>query len=466
MDFDVSSTLLHGLFHKVKLAPPRPAAGGQFCGGLAAPETFPDFARHNQEQRVVDTAVPDFTAEPATLEGNYIYGGVLMNHFGHLMTECLHRLWLTDTEEYAGWPVVFVAHSEDFSLQSVFEAAMQYFGIANYRVVHEDTVVNRLAIGQAGKQFRTASHPQYLRWLEVRVPNAGLIADGLPPKLCVMRGHLWSGRLIGEGLIEEWLSEEGYHVFRPEDHSLAQQIAYFASAEHIVFSEGSALHTLDIMAPIKAKVAVLQRRPLSVMAKTSVAPKVAELTILKNAVRLLHPGAAVPNPLSNALSFMDLGDVADFLTMHGVLTENPAAQRYSTRAYSADLRAFSETKIHPGSMQALSPPQALERALEDMFHAHREQFRMLSDARYKLFLSKAYHALELGAYDRACEFARCALEQVPGAPACLAVKAEAALGIRRCETAIGCVWDKLLRAWRLIRKPAGLPKTEPPRKDT
>jgi len=67
--------------------------------------------------------------------------------------------------------------------------------------------------------------------------------------------------MSGESEIDAWFERSGYRVFHPEQHTIREQLAVYASAEKLVFSEGSAIHGVQLLGRNLGHVIVISRRP-------------------------------------------------------------------------------------------------------------------------------------------------------------------------------------------------------------
>ncbi len=54
--------------------------------------------------------------------------------------------------------------------------------------------------------------------------------------------------------------KNGFKVIYPEKISIKEQLKIYSDAEIIVFTEGSAIHTLQLLGNINAKVIIINRR--------------------------------------------------------------------------------------------------------------------------------------------------------------------------------------------------------------
>lgn len=79
--------------------------------------------------------------------------------------------------------------------------------------------------------------------------------------LYVSRASLKTGIIAGESYLEEFFRGLGFKIIYPEALPLAEQLQLYFSASNIVFSEGSAIHALQLLGRISARVFIIPRRP-------------------------------------------------------------------------------------------------------------------------------------------------------------------------------------------------------------
>ncbi|WP_162617880.1 glycosyltransferase family 61 protein [Salinicola halophilus] len=80
----------------------------------------------------------------------------------------------------------------------------------------------------------------------------------LPHRLVLLRRK--TPRVTDQETLEAYFTRRGFVAFYPEDHSLADQIAYFEAAEWIAGEDGSALHNIGFCRP-GARVLIWSRGP-------------------------------------------------------------------------------------------------------------------------------------------------------------------------------------------------------------
>ncbi|MCX7888619.1 MAG: glycosyltransferase family 61 protein, partial [Rhodobacteraceae bacterium] len=268
--------------------PPRPE-GGWSCAlvslpdALVVPSTVPDLVQpagvFDAAGRFVPEAVlwrgrplmvePPRPAEAAALPGRWIWGGVLLNHFGHFLTETTGRLWALDALEGPVDGIVFISKREE--ADAAGEIAMQawhrqFFAMLGIdlpvRILTAPTRVGLLEVPGQGfgigpiasgtEAFRAFIRSRFAR----DVPAEG------PADLYISRSALSAvrGGVIGETRIEEALAAIGYEVLHPQKHPLEEQVARYKAARRIVALDGSALHLLAMAGGPHQRVAVIKRR--------------------------------------------------------------------------------------------------------------------------------------------------------------------------------------------------------------
>ncbi len=234
-----------------------PPAG--FRGGPALGEDGLDRRlRHRRGGLVVDGAPADAPPPRARLDGEFAYGGISFGHFGHTMSETLHRVlparrFFPDCQR-----LLFVGQMQDLPpagfevLPARQREALRFLDVAPeaVTVLRDDRVVERLHLAQQGAELEGRPHPDYLRMLaEHTGPRLDALADGAAPARLVyvsrsqIRDH---GVLLGEQYLERQLAMEGWTIFHPEAHALLAQMQTYYQAEAIIFAGGSSCHGVEL----------------------------------------------------------------------------------------------------------------------------------------------------------------------------------------------------------------------------
>ncbi|WP_374585882.1 hypothetical protein [Ideonella dechloratans] len=257
------------VYTDILVAPVQALLAG-FHGGAVhqAGPIYPDFdtpspARHWRAEVPVDVC-PRPPAEGASvdrLEGEALWGGCLVNHFGHFLAEFVHRL-LPAAQARPELPILYVTRPGQAAqpLPGFIQAVFAYLGVAErVRVLDRPTRVDRLWVAPQAERLGgsppAADYLAVLATCQARLPAA-------PPGdvLFVSRAGVGEG-LVGEGLLERYFETLGAQVYRPELHPLPAQLATYLAHAQLVFTEGSALHGLQLLGRLPGEVTVLSRRP-------------------------------------------------------------------------------------------------------------------------------------------------------------------------------------------------------------
>jgi FkbM family methyltransferase len=225
-----------------------------------------------------DVIPPDVAASLDVLNGTYLWGGVIHDHFGHFLVESLGRIWgygevdgkidgILFLEKRPKEPVdddtVRWHSAEDPHLLQFQEQAFTQLGIkVPVGVVRATTKVEKLHVpGQGfGMIQMTVGTPKFKAF--VQDGFAKDIAPEGPERLYISRSAFGArrGGIIGEDLIEKRLKKDGYEVFHPQKADLNTQIARYKAAREIIAADGSALHLLAMVAKPDQKIAMIKRR--------------------------------------------------------------------------------------------------------------------------------------------------------------------------------------------------------------
>jgi len=355
------------VFNDILVQPTRlpPQGGMPAHGGPAFPADAPTFVHQCRGGRLLRAPPPVSTegaAAAAILPGTYLFAGPIWRHFGHMMGEFVHRLWVSDLPGMAGAAALFTC-TDGRPVPGFVPQALALLGIGAATYVDRPVRVERLVVGEPGKMLGSVAAPDYVAWLSRRLAHRRPAADAAP-RLAVMRGHLPRGRWLWEAWFEQRLAAAGYLLFRPEEHSLEEQARTYLGARQIIFSEGSALHLLDILPPLAAEVAVICRRPEHSMAADTLAGKCRRFVEFRAVTPLHDPtGHVLP---ANAIGVLRPSELGGWLEAEGFL---PRGSR-TGRPAPADLPSLigdllAVTQRAPKRNQSLADPREDEAALRD-----------------------------------------------------------------------------------------------------
>jgi hypothetical protein len=205
----------------------------------------------------------DLVAAPENvIAGPCLYAGVYFFHFGHFVSECIHRLYARSVDERLRNAKVA------FSVYPTQTVDPWFYPILDICGVSSDDVI----FINSPHRFEHLIVPQ-----QARILGGMTMIDGyskvFPPLKSEMRDearhsyyvsrskHLYSGGFAGEMLLERQLEKAGFHILYPEEMPLGELIGKLSAADRIIFAEGSSIHNLELCRKTSAKIMVIGRRP-------------------------------------------------------------------------------------------------------------------------------------------------------------------------------------------------------------
>ena len=217
-----------------------------------------------------DAAVREPFSEPPNdvhiVDDPVIYAGQLfLQHFGHTLAESIHRVWPRILIPGMGkYRLAFHAPVRCCALAPPTWAVetFEMLGIDwNEMILIDRTMLFREL--HIPVQARTMAGPTVIDGYPDLYPvRRDVVHDeNLPKRIYVTKSsHRYSGSYLGESLIERTLIQAGFSIVRPESESVPRMARMLAHADIAVFCEGSAIHTLELVGSVKARVFVVGRR--------------------------------------------------------------------------------------------------------------------------------------------------------------------------------------------------------------
>ncbi|MBB1249811.1 glycosyltransferase 61 family protein [Rhizobium sp. G21] len=247
--------------------------GDRFYGGFPN-ESFTTgrIRRNNGVPIDVPGVAENLDIAPAYLSGRYLFAGMFYNHFGHILTESIHRLWAYDPSKHDG--VIFLSmyfeNKESMLLNVHIPEYLAYVlslfnvEIDKIKIINSKTIVEKIDIPEPGSYLTNGHHDWYKDYLD---KNKFKILDGYNKEiygknLFLGRRHISrKGYLLGETYFQKFLEEHGFIYFIPERYALRDQIYALFNADNVIFSEGSAIYCSELLPNLNARVQMIPRRP-------------------------------------------------------------------------------------------------------------------------------------------------------------------------------------------------------------
>lgn len=212
---------------------------------------------------------PPMPEAPEYQPGRWLWGGKLLDHFGHFLIESTGRLWALDTLQDQLDGIVFIPEGamtgadEAAALKGFQRLFFELLGITlpikvltkPTRFEHLEVPGQGFGIGPLGggtAPFRAYIQNHFAKHVE----PAGA------ERLYISRSELdvSLGGILGEARLERYLAEAGYTIYHPQNHTLTDQIAQYKAATHVVGLDGSALHLFAMIGTPEQRVALIKRR--------------------------------------------------------------------------------------------------------------------------------------------------------------------------------------------------------------
>ncbi len=250
------------------------ATGNDFQGGLVDNTTRQLVAeavllRHGRASQCMPFQNHDDTTGLPQIDGTFLYGGILLNNFGHFLLESIGRLWAYNRFKnfdpyiffYAPWGIPDYKKKDHYMYQ-----LFRGFGIPVNRLVFFSEIVQlkKVIIPEQKYGFGKCRMPDntFINFIQsFNLPdhfNAGINAD----KIYISRSQLPfnQGRLFGEAEFEKYLQSNGYLVVYPEKHTLYEQLIMYKKAKQIIFCDGGAMYGTILFPHLSADIAIVARR--------------------------------------------------------------------------------------------------------------------------------------------------------------------------------------------------------------
>ena len=196
-----------------------------------------------------------------------IFGGILIDHFGHNLVDCLSRMWYFAKNPHTPHKFIFLLMTNHKNyVREFFELA----GLTEdrYEIVTEPTQFHEVIIPeQAIYSLSSVAHPDWLLFFKMIKDN---IQKSLPPstidKVYLTRSHLPFDKVfeVNERYFENLYSQQGYVIVAPEKLPLAQQINLIMNASSIATTMGTLSHMM-LFASKSAECTIFLRTPYEIV---------------------------------------------------------------------------------------------------------------------------------------------------------------------------------------------------------
>ena len=211
-----------------------------------------------------------------------IWCGPIHLHFGETIAAWGMRLAGSNRADGA-LPLVFslppFRHTEP---PAFFWDMLDHLRIDRRRVllVRTPTRFDRLyVLRQAERLYGGGPHRRHLAMMDEITADRTIARD--VECVFVSRARMPDGHFAGESYLDEALAAAGAVAFHPETTDLHTQLRLYRRARVLIFSEGSALHALQLLGHLDCDLVVLVRRPGYRIATASLRPRTRSLRYIQ-----------------------------------------------------------------------------------------------------------------------------------------------------------------------------------------
>ena len=205
--------------------------------------------RHLEDQAARFARLRDETPDAVQLSGSYYHlDNEERGHYGHLMTEGLSRLWAWEESKAADPDLkVLLGINRRKEVQPYEYTIYAAAGIPAEDIVLVDgpVRVERLVTPAPLLSNPIFVHPRIREtWRSVGDRLAADASDGPRPERFFCSRRLSKRSCTNTAEVEDLFREAGFEIVFPEDHTIADQVAMFRSADVIAGFAGSGLFNL------------------------------------------------------------------------------------------------------------------------------------------------------------------------------------------------------------------------------
>lgn len=187
-----------------------------------------------------------------------IYGGVIINNFGHTIVETISRLWFLSTQLNITKKIIFIKIGK--TVPEYFFSVMKLLNIKQemIKIIEKPIKVETLLIPDQSFIIFSKVYPEYYNKIyEIMKKNAK--GKAIYEKIYLSRRKFAKHDIIGEDIIEDILQKNGFQSLALEEFSLSEQIYMLSHARDIVSTVGTLSHMAALFCKEGAKVTYLLR---------------------------------------------------------------------------------------------------------------------------------------------------------------------------------------------------------------
>lgn len=183
-----------------------------------------------------------------------IFGGVLFDHFGHILRDFCARLWYFVKNPDMNYKIIFLKFGNKNYSDLVVEILLM-LGICKeqYEIIDAPTQFNDIIVPEQST-YVTGGYRNECKLVFDKIISH--IKPSLEKKIYISRSKF--GGSINESYFENFYSKRGFKIVFPERLSFLEQVSLVHGADEIVCSTGTLVH-LTYFAKENARVTIFYR---------------------------------------------------------------------------------------------------------------------------------------------------------------------------------------------------------------
>lgn len=232
-------------------------------------------AKLNQDFLDIQQLAPAFSSLPQPLISQplAIYCGLLFPHFGHFLSESVHRLWAI-SQLPINAPLLFIPLSAELlSIDLIFRHhryICEYFmsmhiPLSRILLLTEPLLVSNLFVPTQASCLgpKNVISRQYIDFLNRRQNSIFKTGNNSRLRLAIHRPNIdklgLRGSIAGQRYLFRSLSSAGFFCTDMVNLSFAEQLDLYNTCSDLIITESSAIHALEIFGTINSRVFLLHR---------------------------------------------------------------------------------------------------------------------------------------------------------------------------------------------------------------
>ena len=257
------------------------------------------------------------------IEGPTIWCGPISIHFGHQVAEFSTRI-LQAKLEYPNATFLFSSTKrrlKELNFNTLektpvfFRSILDWYDIkpTQVKIVDRPIIANELMVAPQAEQLgNLGPSSKYLDLMDEHVERK--LQKKLKHKLTFVSRAGTNRHFAAETYLEQFMRESGINVIRPETMSLEAQLAEYVASEQLIFSEGSALHGLQLLGRSLDNIYVLNRRLGSKLAKNMLKVRAKSLVYLDCIQEFIYGYSSFGKPKElDGITFLNEGLLLEHL---------------------------------------------------------------------------------------------------------------------------------------------------------